>query len=472
MTDLQGAPQAEASRPVRLFHFGDGAVEQDLEEIWQATCAVLAQVSRAVNAAQIRAVGVSSQGGAMQLLNGHGQPAGRVIGWLDQRARAHDVALTEELGRNWFRRRIGHGCSGLAIGQLLRLGKEFPASLRPPRRVGFVGDSIVFRLCGRAAHDSTSCGLTLLHNPALRHYDPDLLARLGLQPEQLPELLSPREPAGGLLSDVAAETGLPAGIPVSVAIHDQYAAALGTGAVEPGTVMIGAGTAWVLLAVTDRLTPPVIDDAFVCTHVVDGLFGQILSLVNGGSALNWAFQLTAKQSPSVEEVDRLLAAAPPGCEGLVFWPFMTPHVPAGLAECARGRLAGLQLMHSQAHLARAVVEGLACELNRHLLFLRQAGLPLRFLVLGGAVAESRVTPQLLADVTGLPVVCMGAGAGSLLGAAVLARSLIEPQCPLATLAGEMAHASRIVPPGREVSHYRAQFAAYLASLPLKEQNPP
>ena len=44
------------------------------------------------------------------------------------------------------------------------------------------------------------------------------------------------------------ETGLPAGIPVSPAVHDQYAASLGAGSVAKGDVSLGAGTAWVLVA--------------------------------------------------------------------------------------------------------------------------------------------------------------------------------------------------------------------------------
>ena len=68
---------------------------------------------------------------------------------------------------------------------------------------------------GRAAHDGTSCSLTMLYNPARRDYDPDLLARLGVSSAQLPDLLSARETAGGLLPAVAQETGLRPGIPVS-----------------------------------------------------------------------------------------------------------------------------------------------------------------------------------------------------------------------------------------------------------------
>ena len=213
VTDRAGQPLAHAASPVQLFHVGDGGVEQDIEAIEQATLAVMQQVAHAVDPSGIEAIGVSSQGGAMQVLDAHGRPLGRVISWLDQRGRPFDEALIAELGREWFLHHIGRGCSGLSIGQSLRLRHEHPELLRAPNRVGFVGDIIVSRLCGRAAHDGTSCGLTLLLNPRLRNYDPDLLQRLQLDAGQLPDLISPREVAGGLRPDVAQATGLRAGTP-------------------------------------------------------------------------------------------------------------------------------------------------------------------------------------------------------------------------------------------------------------------
>ena len=56
----------------------------------------------------------------------------------------------------------------------------------------------------------------------------------------------------------------------------------------------------VLLAVMDRLVPPVIDAAFVCTHPVAGLYGQILSLGNGGSAISWAIKTLGLTDGGVE----------------------------------------------------------------------------------------------------------------------------------------------------------------------------
>jgi len=353
----------------------------------------------------------------------------------------------------------------MAIGQVLRLRHEQPHAPDAVPRLGFVGDLIVERLCGRAAHDCTSCGLTLLHNPGRRDYDPEVLQRLQLQASQLPDLVDPREAAAGLRAGFARETGLRPGIPVSAAVHDQYASALGTGAVRPGRVMVGTGTAWVLLAVTDQLVAPVIDEAYVCGHVVEGLYGQILSLVNGGSALAWALDLMGVAGRNGRELEALLASAPPGSDGLRFWPFLVPAGASQLAPETRGQLSGLQLAHGRGHVARAVVEGLVFELNRHLDFLRNAGLPLCELVMSGGAASSQVTARVAADVTGLRLHCVSGGEASLLGAAIIARGLLEPQTALVDLADAMAPPLQIVEPGADAHFYQRQYEYYRRSLP-------
>lgn len=466
VADEDGLPFGHGSCPVRLHQIGNGGVEQDLEEIWQATLAAINQALKGVQPAKVRAIGVSSQGGALQLLDPQSRPLGRVISWLDQRGRPFDQRLTEELGKEWFWENIAHRRSGLAVGQLLRLRAETPAQLEPPNRIGFVGDAIVSRLCGCAAQDGTSAGLTLLYDPRSRTYSPRLLERLGLAATQLPALVSPPQSAGGLLSSVAAQTGLRPGIPVSPAVHDQYASALATGAVQPGILMVGTGTAWVLLGVSDKVPGPVHDGALVCHHIVDGLWGQIVSMVNGGSSFSWALQLTGQANLGPDAIDQLLETAGPGSGGLALWPFMTCSSPAGLPSDIRGRLSGLQLSHGAAHLVRAVVEGLACELNRHLGLLRDNGQTIDRIVLGGSAAASRVTPRILADVTGLPLRGFGDGEASVVGAVIVARHLLEPKVPVSELAAAMAGQSAEVLPGPDASLYQAQYHQYLRSLNL------
>ena len=466
VADERGRALGQASCAVQLFDAGQGGIEQDIEEIWQATVSAIREATREVKAGGISAVGVSSQGGALQMVDSEGKPVGRVISWLDPRGRPYSNALTTELGEGWFAERIKHRGAGLAIGQLLRLRQAAPASLAAPNRVGFVGDQIVQRLCGRAAHDGTSASLTLLYDPASRAYAPEVLERLGVRAEQLPPLVQPRAASGGVCPDVARATGLPAGIPVSPAVHDQYAAALGTGAVRPGTVMLGAGTAWVLLAVTEQLPAPITPNAFVCHHVVEGLHGHMASLVNGGSAVKWALELVGQAGASSVQIEELLAGAPAGSEGVRCCPFLASARPAGLDAGIKGQLTGLQLSHRPPHVLRAVVEGLVFELNRHLRMQRAGGIRADKLVIAGAAAASRVTSQVIADVTGLSLTCFSEGAGSALGAAILARGLLEPGRSLAELACEMAAPAREVRPGPNAAFYAERFEEYLHVLQM------
>ncbi len=279
--------------------------------------------------------------------------------------------------------------------------------------------------------------------------------------------MSPCSAAGGLLPEIAGRTGMRPGIPVSPAVHDQYASALATGATNSGTVMVGTGTAWVLLHVTDKVPKPVTDEAFICHHVIDGLWGQILSMVNGGSAVTWALEMTGHAGKDGKGIDQLLASAAPGSEGVTFWPFMTPFGASAVVPGNRGRFDGLQLHHKPAHLLRAVVEGLGYELKRYLNLLRDAGQEVQRLVMGGGAASSSVTPSLLADITGLPLRCFAGSDASLLGAAILARGLLEPQRSPGALADEMASVSREILPGDNDSFYQEQYASYLRSLPLR-----
>src|SRR5436190_6044107 len=138
-----GKVLAEGSTGIRLFHIGDGGVEQDIEEIWAATVAAIRKATRGISTKEIRAVGVSSQGGALQVLDQRGKPVGRVISWLDQRGKPYAEELTKKLGCDWFVKRVGHRGAGLAIGQMMRLRAESKGKGLALKRFGLVGDVIV-----------------------------------------------------------------------------------------------------------------------------------------------------------------------------------------------------------------------------------------------------------------------------------------------------------------------------------------
>lgn len=482
VVDAEGRILARGSAPVRLHHVGADGIEQDIDEIWDAALESMAQAGRDADLSAVRALGVSAQGGALQALDGRNQPAGRVISWMDGRGRPFNERLTRELGGEWFAEHMGHGKAGISIGQVLRLREERPELLNDPgASIGYVGDVVVGRLCGRRAHDATSLSIAMLYNHNLRTADPDILARLQLTEDQLPDLLPPTEPAGALLPEVAARVGLPEGIPVSAAVHDQYAAALGSGAVREGDVMLGAGTAWVLLAARRQgpgCTRPLVPSAYACTHVVEGLYGQMFAMP-GGSVFDWTARLMGLAERTGAERDDMMADVPAGCGGARFRIQQSPNAAAERQsgtpngeQGPTGQLSGLRLSHTSAHVLRAVVEGLALELARCGQMLAHSGLSADRLVMCGAAAGGRVTPQSIADATGLPIACVTEGSVSAHGAAVLARALAEERRDLADLAPAMAPATRTVRPGPDAPLLREMLEELVASPPARSPSTP
>lgn len=490
VVERSGTVVARGSAPVDRRCTPDGGVEQDIEEIWAATCQAIRQAvgEDGAKGVRVEAMGVSSQGGALQLLDAGLKPLGPVISWMDGRGRPFDQSLMEELSEEFFVEHVGCRSCLITPGQILRLRQQCPKTILHAAGISYVGDVIVGRLCGRRAHDATSLSIAFLYNPLLGRADPELLLRLGLREDMFPELLPADRPAGRLLAEAAKATGLPEGIPVSPAVHDQYAASLGVGAVREGDVSLGTGTAWAMIAHSSRLAHPVTRQAIVCQHPVRGLFGQMLSMVNGGSTIEWVARITGR-TLSCSEVDASMESVPPGSDGLVFWPHLVclggsldsegghaaatkpsragPARQAGAtrpgSEKARigGRIAGISLAHGPDHLLRAAIEGLACELARHLRALADGGhSPSRVLLSGGA-ASSRVTPQIIADVTGRPVAAVTEPAVSALGAAVLARALVEPGRELRELAEKLASASRRFSPGPDAPAYQRLLKRFL-----------
>lgn len=441
LTDDSMRIVAEGSAPVERFTAADGVVEQDLDQIEQAAIRAITQAVATIDPTSVLAIGISSQGGALQLLDADGGPMGRLISWMDQRGREYNDKLIESQGLDWMVDHTGCNLSEMTLGQLLRLKEQEPELFERTAGIGWVGDLIVERLCGRRAHDATSLSIAMLYNPKLRKADPDLLELLGIKEKRLPDLIPATESAGGLTAKMAKATGLPKGTPVSPAVHDQYAASLGAGSTSPGDVCLGSGTAWVLLANCEKLTRPAASTTFVCSHLVPGLFGQMLSMGNGGSAFDWALGLTGCRDLDGAAIDDLLECVPAGCEGLRFRPTLLPcrtcfdsdsdsdsdENGVGKVDGVGGVLSGVRPNHGPAHLLRAVVEGLANELALHVKILDEAGLKVERLYMCGTAAASRVTPRVIADVLNRPVVCIRQPSISSLGAAVLARAVVDGQ---------------------------------------------
>jgi xylulokinase len=238
----------------------------------------------------------------------------------------------------------------------------------------------------------------------------------------LPRLHECQEIAGSVTADAAALTGLRAGTPVVAGAGDQAAGALGMGIVRPGDVSATIGTSGVVFAATDQ---PLLDPRgrlHTFCHAVPGRWHVMGVTQAAGLSLRW-FRDTFAGASDADVYARLSAEAGTiraGADGLMWAPYLmgerTPH----LDPEARGALVGLTASHGQAHIVRAILEGVAFSLKDTFSIFAEIGVPARAIRLGGGGARSTVWRQIQADVYGQPVEMVAAEEGAAYGAALLA----------------------------------------------------
>ncbi len=448
---------SSSSVSIPVSQTGEGVVEQDITTIWSAVKHAIKNAAEKVDRSNISAIGVSSQGASLLILDRNGQPEGAVISWMDGRGRQYGDKLVRELGTDWLTSHVGHGDCGIIPAQILRLKTESPQLFTDNPIIADVGSATVHHLCGRVVLDYTSLSIWGLLNPERRQPDPEYLNKLQIHREQLPDLVKSGECAGQLLPVIAKELNLPANIPVSAAIHDQYAAALSVGAVHDKTIMLGTGTAWVLMAMSDRIPSLAIQSAYVCPHPVEGLYGQMLSMVNGGSSVSWARRTLNIDLSSCTNLDSMLDGISAGSDGVVVLPFFSPSVRYSRQGA---RILGLRLSHTPAHILKAILEGLACELGRHMRVLQNDISDIDQILMCGGAAVSSITPQIISNVMELKVKCFSSNSTSALGAAIIAEKISNSGMSLKEVSYAYETSSYTVEPNNDYKKYQQLFSNY------------
>jgi xylulokinase len=148
--------------------------------------------------------------------------------------------------------------------------------------------------------------------------------------------------------------------------------------------------------------------------------------MGGGYTISWFIEQFV-QGPAnnliqnLAHYDQLAAHIQPGCEGLVLVPYWNSVLGPYWDASASGIVVGWRGKHTSAHFFRAILEGIAYEqrLNTQGVELALGQSIARFVVVGGG-ARSPLWCQVIADVTGKPVVRAETNEAAALGAGILA----------------------------------------------------
>ena len=414
-----GEVVAAAAQEYPLLTPRPGWTEQNPEDWWQASRKVLAEVAKAVRG-NVTGVGLTGQMHGAVFLDANDRVIRPALLWNDQRTAAQCIEITDRVGRERLLAIAGNpALTGFQAPKLLWLRELEPENYARIAHVLLPKDFIRLRLAGEYATDASDASGTLLLDLRRRTWSEEILDALELPREWLPAVLEGPDETGRLRADVAAELGLPAGIPIAAGGGDNAAAAVGCGIVEEGIASSSIGTSGVLFAFTAEFTPDPSGRLHAFCHAVPGAYHLMGVTLSAGGSLNWWRQVLGEEH-EYDALIELAASAPVGSEGLLFLPYLSGERTPHLDPSARGAFFGLTARHGLNHLTRAVMEGVTYSLADCLQLMVDLGVKLNHVRAIGGGARSHLWRQIQADVFGMTVRRTAVDEGPAYGAALLA----------------------------------------------------
>ncbi len=417
--DVQGNVIADATAEYPMSQPQNGWAEQDPTHWWQAVCTTLQAITPKAADGKIAGLGLSGQMHSTVLLDRQNEVIRPAILWCDQRTGEECREIEALVGRERLIKITANpALTGFSASKIRWIQKNEPENYKKCAHILLAKDYIRFKLTGEYATEvSDASGMQLLDVPA-RQWSAEVCERLGVDPALLAKVYESSEVTGHVTTEAAAQTGLPVGLPVAGGAGDNAAAAIGTGVCRAGKAFTTIGTSGVVFAPTAK---PIIDPKgriHTFCAAVPGQWHVMGVTQSAGLSLNW-FRKSCAPGLSYKEIDKLCLSVPLGADKLLYLPYLMGERIPILDADARGVFFGLSAMHTTAHLARAVIEGVSYSLYSCLEILREVGIAVDDMALCGGGGKSPFWQQLLCDLYGLPIKTMLSSEGAALGAAIL-----------------------------------------------------
>lgn len=397
--DLKGAILGKGKKTHLVHNRGNGYVEQDPEELFQAAVSAAMDAMGGYTAGEVAALGLSVQTGAFLLWHKKtGKPLSPVISWQCRRGRAYLDALSPQ-ERQQFLDAVSEQAEEDGVpAKLAQVFLENPGLLSVAREdhllFGTMESWLLFRLSGGKSHksDITNACITRLFLEEENCWNTKGLEFLGIPPHIFPEVVDNDAYLGTVVTP-----GL-AGIPIYGSLGDSAGAMLGEGCQKMGQSKItyGTGASWLIHLGEERKRS--LKDVFLgwriggrSHYVWEGTLSHV------GSTVKWLGQLGVIESPAETEE---MAKELPDNGGVYFLPELT------VEGREQNIFLGMDFRTDRRHLARAVLESIAFRIRDMKKPLEEAGFKITGEIRAdGGMAANDFLMQFQADILDCDIIC-------------------------------------------------------------------
>jgi len=430
--DFQGKLIVSEYNEYSLICERPGWAEQDPNDWWLAIKKGIYNVIKKsrINKEKILAIGTSSLTSSPVLIDKKGNVLCRSLIWMDRRSIDECNFLQNRIGKKRLYELTGRRPDPtFNIYKLMWIKKTMPQISNKTYKVLQAKDYINYKLTNQLSTDFSIAATTQAMNLKSLKWEEEIFDSAEISSNIMPEIKESTEVLGNVDNKIADQLGLSNKTKVIVGGADTTIAALGCGAIDEGDLVVNIGTC---SDVTMCLNYPVVDKEMrmgCYPYLAKGSYLTIAGANSSGISLKWfrdqfceieKIKARKKRTDTYKILDKLAKEIPPGCEGLIFLPYLSGERSPIFNPKARGIFAGINLKHTKAHFIRSILEGVALSIKDRINIHKELGLEIKKVILTGGGAESKLWRQIVTDMIETPTYIVEEENATCLGAAMLA----------------------------------------------------
>jgi gluconokinase len=350
-------------------------------------------------------------------VDARGKPTTKVFGWADTRSREYTGVLKKRFDEDTIHNRTGaHFHSSFWPAKLLWLRKEFPTVFAKTTKWLSFSDFVALKLFCDPVTSVSMASPTGIFDIRDCTWDAQLLTFLKIKPNTLPTVHNSGTSTFKLNKAFAKRWPRLKDAKWFPAIGDGMADNIGAGCTTKNRAALMIGSSGAMRVAYTGEPPKQIPRGLWCYRIDHKrvILGGALS--DGGNLI----QRLKSNLKLPKDAESQIAKRKPGAHGITFLPFLHGERSTGYDEGASGAIIGVNASHDAVDLLQAAMESVAYRFTEIFDRLKRVAKIDEIVASGGALRDSPVWTQIIADVLGREVKMNAADESSMRGTVIFA----------------------------------------------------